>query len=193
MSVLIKLHALLHKSRVNGPGSRTVIHTQGCHIRCKGCFNPETHSISGGKDWEVDVLINEVLKADTRGLTVSGGEPTEQLESLVIFLERLKERWSGTIILFSGRSLAEIREMPLGLELLANLDVLIDGPFEISNGKHSSLAGSKNQGLHLLTDRIKKEDFGSPEVEIHITSSGEVIMTGFPPPSLVRAVSELGE
>src|SRR3972149_712339 len=42
--VILRLHALLPRSRANGPGMRAVIWFQGCTRGCPGCFNPETHA-----------------------------------------------------------------------------------------------------------------------------------------------------
>ena len=39
-------------SIVDGPGLRMVIWTQGCKHNCKGCHNPQTHSLTKG--YEVD-------------------------------------------------------------------------------------------------------------------------------------------
>ena len=35
-------------SIVDGPGLRMVIWTQGCKHNCKGCHNPQTHSLTKG-------------------------------------------------------------------------------------------------------------------------------------------------
>ena len=43
-------------SIVDGPGLRMVIWTQGCKHNCKGCHNPQTHSLT--KEYEVDTKEN---------------------------------------------------------------------------------------------------------------------------------------
>ncbi len=42
--MVINIHSLIKNSRVNGPGDRFVIWTQGCRKGCKNCYNPETWS-----------------------------------------------------------------------------------------------------------------------------------------------------
>ena len=41
---MLNLHALLPRSRANGPGVRLVLWFQGCTLGCPGCFNPTTHA-----------------------------------------------------------------------------------------------------------------------------------------------------
>ena len=42
-----RLHAVAPRSAANGPGVRYVVWSQGCALRCPGCFNPKTHSGAG--------------------------------------------------------------------------------------------------------------------------------------------------
>ena len=48
-------HALIPNSKVNGPGSRTTLWTQGCTKACPGCFNPETWTKKGTEENIEDV------------------------------------------------------------------------------------------------------------------------------------------
>jgi pyruvate-formate lyase-activating enzyme len=41
------LHAFVSGSRVNGPGLRAVVYFQGCSLRCRNCWNLETHAFTG--------------------------------------------------------------------------------------------------------------------------------------------------
>ena len=72
----IKIHSILSESKVNGPGSRIVIWTQGCSKACKGCFNPETWTNEGGLNasvYETYQLIKTLLTHNT-GITITGGD-----------------------------------------------------------------------------------------------------------------------
>ena len=73
-------------SNVDGPGNRFVVFLQGCNFDCLACHNPQTIPGSGVVDGHGPrrVSVNELLvriKAAApflRGVTVSGGEPTQQ-------------------------------------------------------------------------------------------------------------------
>lgn len=69
---------------VDGPGTRFVVFTQGCPLRCLYCHNPETWRMRGGQRVTSAELIDEAAKyvpfisAAGGGATVSGGEPLLQ-------------------------------------------------------------------------------------------------------------------
>ena len=70
----LRLSGIVEESIVDGPGLRFVLFTQGCPHGCKGCHNPETHSLEGGFIRDVDELLavydeNPLLA----GVTFSGG------------------------------------------------------------------------------------------------------------------------
>ena len=190
MASTMRIHGIIHGSRVNGPGIRSVIHTQGCSLRCPGCFNPETWDPRAGHAMTLQAIEAQVLQAQSDGVTVSGGEPTDQMEALVALCRRLQAR-GLSIVVFSGRTREEIARMRLGEALLSSIDVLIDGRFERDQPAGQGLRGSANQRIHLLTTRYRLEDFASREVEIHLSPGGEIRTTGFPDPALVGALRHL--
>ncbi len=66
-------------------------------------------------------------------------------------------------------------------ELLAQADVLIDGPYVASKDDGLGLRGSSNQKVHYLTERLRGVDFegGPRSVEMHM--DGEfAMMVGVP-------------
>lgn len=75
----------------DGPGVRTVIFLQGCSKCCKGCHN-ESAKIKGmGKTEQVDFFVNFLEKVcENKKVTISGGEPLEQMEALLELVEKLK-------------------------------------------------------------------------------------------------------
>lgn len=81
-----KINKLIPFSSVDGPGNRFAIFMQGCNFNCGYCHNPETISHSYSKVLKLypDEVMEEVNKAIPfiRGVTVSGGECTLQLEFL---------------------------------------------------------------------------------------------------------------
>lgn len=69
---------------VDGPGTRFVVFTGGCPLRCLYCENPETWRMRGSPRTTVDELMAEIAKyrrfisVAGGGVTISGGEPLLQ-------------------------------------------------------------------------------------------------------------------
>ena len=179
--MLINLHSTIKSSRVNGPGDRFVIWTQGCRKMCKNCYNPETWSHYRNNLIDIDLLVEEIKNSSTTGVTISGGDPFEQPEELFYLLEEIKQLdLSDGVIVFSGYTIDEIRVREELRKSLDYIDVLIDGLYIDEKRITNGLAGSSNQEFHFLTDKISRDSINiDQEVEIH--SLGDLIqITGFP-------------
>ncbi len=80
------IHSVESLGTQDGPGIRYVIFTQGCPLRCKYCHNPDTWCMVDGEEIEVEELMDKILRCKVYmdksggGVTISGGEPTLQLE-----------------------------------------------------------------------------------------------------------------
>jgi len=185
-----RIHAIEPKSRANGPGTRFVVWFQGCTLGCPGCFNPATHAgVPGpGTPGTPDTPIPELAAAmaaacasGTTGLSLSGGEPLQQPEAARALLDAARALGLSTLA-FSGYTIDEIRELPGGPDVLARLDVLIDGRYVAGDRLATGLRGSANQRIHLLTDRHSLAEVeATPVAEIRIGPGGEVILTGVNP------------
>ena len=179
--MLINLHSTIKSSRVNGPGDRFVIWTQGCRKMCKNCYNPETWSHYRNNLIDIDLLVEEIKNSSTTGVTISGGDPFEQPEELFYLLGEIKQLdLSDGVIVFSGYTIDEIRVREELRKSLDYIDVLIDGLYIDEKRITNGLAGSSNQDFHFLTDKISRSGINiDQEVEIH--SLGDLIqITGFP-------------
>lgn len=185
----MRIHSFTSSTFVNGPGNRAMIHTQGCMLACPGCFNTSTHSRQGGEEVSVPDLIKRI-PADVDGVTISGGEPFLQPEGLLELVMEL-HKMVDSIVVFSGFYLHEIQKMPLGQKILEQIDVLIDGRFEIENLAQSGVRGSANQTIHLLTERHSREEFEERNVEIIIDQEGKLFMTGFPSEEIRQEIGDL--
>jgi len=148
----LRVARLYHGSVVDGPGRRSVVQLQGCPIRCRGCYVPETHDPSGG----ILLTVEEVVKAlldpagDPRdGITVLGGEPFFQPSGLADLLKKLKGQGLHTVV-YSGYTLKVLarRPEPEVWEALHLIDLLVDGPFvaALTDGA-GEWRGSRNQRL----------------------------------------------
>ena len=201
----MQIHAVIDGSLVNGPGRRTVIWFQGCDVngigksRCPGCWNPQTHARFGGFVAASDELISRIGKAHrelgTEGVTLSGGEPIHQIDSVLVLLTALRSHLANfTAGLFTGYTPGELeagrfttysisdpllrRESWRRLEQL--LDFAVFGRFHQRQPTSEPLVSSRNQHLCLLSDRYQRHQFAPQTVEVTIDPEGLTQITGFP-------------
>lgn len=93
---------------VDGPGTRFVVFTQGCPLRCLYCSNPETWHMRGGFRCRADSLIAQArsyvpfIAAAGGGATVSGGEPLLQPRFVSALMHGFKSLGLHTALDTSG-------------------------------------------------------------------------------------------
>ncbi|WP_304680904.1 anaerobic ribonucleoside-triphosphate reductase activating protein [uncultured Clostridium sp.] len=152
MKKTVRLAGIAYESLVNGPGMRRVFFAQGCKHNCKGCFNPETHNFDGGEIMDMDELIKDVLDNPLlKGVTFSGGDPIEQAHSFS-YMANIFKSSNLNIWCYTGYKFEDLlKKMELDKsikDLLNNIDVLVDGKFEINNKKEGlKFKGSSNQRI----------------------------------------------
>lgn len=182
----LRIHAFVPLSRANGPGTRAVIWVQGCSLGCPGCYNPETHSFTGGKLVPVDELFRRIVELDGRieGITVTGGEPLQQLEAVTVLLRRVKAETLLSVVLFTGFTWEEVQRTARAL--LRYVDILIAGRYDERQRLACDLRGSANKTVHFLTDCYTEGDLKFlPVAEVLIEPGGQLVITGIDPPKLV--------
>lgn len=142
-----------------GFGSRLGVWVQGCTIGCKGCCTVESWDSGLGKKLSVDAVIawtQTHLKA-CDGLTLSGGEPSEQPQAVLELIRAFKQHWRDSdVLLYSGRSYRYL--LKNHRELTESCDILICGPF-VQNRPTLALRGSDNQTIHLQT-KLAQQRYG---------------------------------
>jgi anaerobic ribonucleoside-triphosphate reductase activating protein len=168
-------------SKVNGPGNRFVLWTQGCSKGCSECFNPETWSHNIFKEYSPRQIFELIKDFEVDGITISGGDPLEQEDELLELLFLLKEiKLPKGIILFTGFTRAEISSNIIREECLRYIDVLIDGRYEKNLKVDFSLRGSSNQEFHFFSHKISRSELVfDQEIEISCLE-GDIMLTGFP-------------
>lgn len=186
------------RSRVNGPGVRVVTWVQGCNLGCPGCFNPSIHD-PRGPEHPIEAVAQEILDAFTaehHGITFSGGEPFQQAVGVAAVIDAVRAHRPGVhVMIYSGYTLEELRgpQAPEGAaQLLARIDMLIDGRFEVKQAEKSmTFRASSNQRIWVLGQPppIWTRPGGT---EIQVLESGAVVLSGLPNAGLRRAVSRLG-
>lgn len=177
----LRVFNILKNTKVEGPETRYCIWVQGCSRHCKGCQAVHTWSHSGGVLYNVKDIIADIKKQkNIEGVTFLGGEPFEQAEALGIIAKAVKKEGLG-VLCFTGGLLEELQQNKKNKTLLENIDLLIDGAFEIENVDYSRpWCGSTNQRYHFLTNRYNEDIFEKykNKIEINISKDGTIFMNG---------------
>jgi pyruvate formate lyase activating enzyme len=103
-----RVHSWDLSTGVDGPGTRFVLFTAGCPLRCLYCENPDTWSPGGGTQQTVgDVMalvhrFAPALHGTGGGITVTGGEPLFQPAFTGALLHAAKAEGLGTALDTSG-------------------------------------------------------------------------------------------
>ena len=144
---MLNLAGIVSDSIVDGPGIRTTIFAQGCPHRCPGCHNPETWTFEGGTQIAPEDVVR-IVKSNPlcKGVTFSGGEPFAQAAEFAVLGQLLKAE-GYEVASYSGYTLEELLKGSADQrKLLETLDVLIDGPFVLSEKSlELNFRGSANQ------------------------------------------------
>ncbi|WP_406483518.1 pyruvate formate-lyase-activating protein [Streptomyces sp. NBC_01615] len=103
-----RIHSWDLSTGVDGPGTRFVLFTSGCPLRCLYCANPDTWHMRDGREVTVDEVMAETEKyrgfvtTAGGGVTITGGEPLLQPAFTAELLRRCKEVGLHTALDTSG-------------------------------------------------------------------------------------------
>src|SRR4051794_24882588 len=186
--VLLRVAQAVPFTEAEGPGRRFALWFQGCPLRCPGCCNPEMLPFEGGEAMTlaevVDLLRATAAEHALEGITLLGGEPLAHAAAGAV-LARAAHALGLNVMVFSGYVLEEARQMsdPAVAELLAETDILVDGPYvrELPETTRRWI-GSSNQRIHFLSDRCDPNDprwLQKNTLEIRLRD-GELTVNGFP-------------
>ncbi len=143
----------------NGTGVRVSLFVSGCTHRCPGCFNEIAWDFQYGEDFTqetIDYILDALAPSHISGLTLLGGEPMELVnqEALLPLLKQVHEHYpEKTIWCYTGYLYEDL--LPDGRvygpytdEILSYLDILVDGPFILSQKNiRLKFRGSENQRI----------------------------------------------
>ena len=159
MAKEIELAGFVESSCDDGPGIRSVLFLQGCSKNCAGCQNVQIKEHGKGRMIEVTELVKQIEKNSyNKKITISGGEPLEQLESLLELVEILKNE-KFNICVYTGWKLEFVPD-----SLIKNIDFLKTGEFirELQN-ENLQYVGSSNQHMYEIHNGELKEQVLSIE------------------------------
>jgi anaerobic ribonucleoside-triphosphate reductase activating protein len=183
---MLRLNHIMKSSVVNGPGKRYTIWVQGCSIHCKGCINPDTWNPKAGTEIDEKTLIDDIksLKGSIDGITLTGGEPLDQIDGLLKFLPEIFNEFS--VFLISGYGKQIILEKKK--EILKYVDILCSEPFvESCIEKNLLWKGSSNQLVEALTLRGEEQIKMPPKYRTEIViDKDSTLITGFSIPEYLK-------
>ena len=144
----LQISGIVKESIVDGKGIRTTVFTQGCPHHCPGCHNPQTHPFEGGSAMDSSEIFEEFRQNPIlKGITFSGGEPFCQPAPLAELAKQVHSV-NKDVTVYTGYTYEQLLAMddPAIHALLAETDVLIDGPFiEAQKNLELLFRGSENQ------------------------------------------------
>lgn len=134
----------------NGPGIRVSLFIQGCNRHCDGCFNPETWDYDKGQIFNrriQELFLDLGKEKRITGFSILGGEPLDQDKCMLELIKKIKERYPDkTIWMWTGHTYEDLTDEQM--EIVKLIDVLVDGPFIISQRCPSKrFRGSMNQRI----------------------------------------------
>lgn len=146
----------------NGVGVGLTLFTQGCTKFCNGCHNQGTWDFCGGMEFTVDIL-NEILEfyknnPMVKRLTISGGDPLESLELSEMIIGNFRALYPNhRIWIYTGFTYEYLISDLKYRYILENIDVLVDGKFEIEKHKHGlRFKGSEGQRIINVQESLKQ-------------------------------------
>jgi anaerobic ribonucleoside-triphosphate reductase activating protein len=159
---MLNLAGEIKNTKANGPEMRYTIFTQGCsHTKkCEGCHNPHTWSDTPNRLIPVNELALDIISEMPiiQGVTFSGGEPFDQAKELYELAVILKKAGLN-IMCYTGYTYDELQELffmrsmefTYMKRLLEQVDILVDGPFDVTKRDNPGLyRGSSNQRMLYL-------------------------------------------
>ncbi|MBQ7705890.1 MAG: anaerobic ribonucleoside-triphosphate reductase activating protein [Selenomonadaceae bacterium] len=148
----IQIAGIVEESCVDGSGIRFTVFLQGCLRHCKGCHNPTTHDLNGGKTVDTSDIINKIKDNPIlTGLTLSGGEPLLQIKP-AIELAQAAKNFGLDVWLYTG---FKFKEIPNDAnELLKLVDVVVDGEYiDELRDLNLNFRGPSNQWIIFLNHK----------------------------------------
>ena len=126
----LNIYGTVSESIVDGPGIRFAIFVQGCSHNCPGCHNPQTHEFGAGECMTVEEIVSKIPKENPllKGVTISGGDPFDQPDSMLELVKQLKKE-GYNIWIYSGYVYEQLLADNTKKQILDFCDVLVDGPF----------------------------------------------------------------
>ena len=143
----IRILDIKYGTSVDGIGLRTSLYWAGCENQCPGCHNPQSWDDQGGEEMSVEELFRLIVDADMN-VTFTGGDPMFHPEGFTKLARLIKTHTNKNIWCYTGYRFEDILLHPSRKALLGLCDVLVDGPFILSEKDLTlTFRGSRNQRI----------------------------------------------
>lgn len=189
---VLNIAAIAARTQALGPGMRAAVWVQGCPLHCPGCLAPDWIPFATANQLTPEQVLERLDLDAITGMTFSGGEPMEQASGLAALVRLARQKKDLDLICFTGYRYERLLKDPpdQGItELLAEVDVLIDGPFIQALNDSIGLRGSSNQRIIHLTSKLKGHPLESQKRDVEITiTNGELAFIGIPTPGILSAM-----
>ena len=112
----MKVIKLVKNTIVDGPGIRTSLYLSGCSHMCRNCHNPSSWDVDCGTEMPTEQVVTDILSCDTKGLTITGGDPLFQVNAVIELCKMIKkikpemDVWLYTGYLFEDIYLSDIHK-----------------------------------------------------------------------------------
>lgn len=148
---------------INGEGVCVSLFVQGCDNLCEGCFNEETWDFKGGKEFtckEIKYIIESIEKNGIkRNFSLLGGEPMhlKNINTVLLVLHQIKRAYPKIkTYVWTGYLFEDLQKLH-GNSIFQNIDILIDGRFEIDKKDLTlKFRGSSNQRIIDVQKSLKQ-------------------------------------
>jgi anaerobic ribonucleoside-triphosphate reductase activating protein len=181
-----------------GYGKRLNIVLRGCSIALSGnacykCFSKDLWSKEGGEQKDTKDLVQEVVTIiidnDLDGVTITGGEPTDQANALAEVIKGVKSELKTKkyktpvdFLLFTWYYEDQFKEK--FSDLFLEVDCFVFGPYEYDKSIEKPLVATSNQQLvvNSLLAKGRYEDLSDmPRIDFAINSlDNQLLFIGIP-------------
>ena len=118
---------IIRGTTVDGPGFRTSIYLAGCTHGCPGCHNPQSHSFDAGQPMTLGEII-DIVREEEFNVTLSGGDPLCSPKATATLAAEIR-KLGLSVWLYTGYTWESFLESDLLREAVADVDVVVEGPF----------------------------------------------------------------
>lgn len=177
---------------------RTELFLLGCNKAmtgnpCEGCFNSSTWDSSKAQFSHDPIKMAEHINncAPNKYITIGGGEPTDQIENLIILCRELK-KYGFHIMMYTWRDLIKTLHNPLRScevtnlinnfkELFNYVDIIVDGEYvqmehKWDGEKKDGLISSVGSGNQIVWDIKNKRGFAMRDIiEINLNDNNNLL------------------